>query len=68
MRRLAVTALIAALVAAAGWIGYQRVWLPRQTAAQEVPTYETVSVERASIASTVNATVPVSLPVLLVAV
>ena len=55
MRRLLIVLGVFALLAVAGWFGYQQLWLPRQTA-NEAPAYTTVAVERGSINSTVSAT------------
>lgn len=55
MRRFIIVLLILIVLGVGGWIGYQQYWLPRQAAAQE-PTYETIEVRRATIASTVSAT------------
>lgn len=54
MRRWLTLLLVVAL-AAGGWYGYQY-WLKTRQAAQEVPAYETVTVTRGTIASTVSAT------------
>lgn len=55
MRKLLISVVVVAVVAVAGWLGYQRFWLPRQQAAQ-VPTFESTLAERGAIASTVSAT------------
>ena len=55
MRRFLIVLVSLALVAAIGWVLYQRVWLPRQAAANESQV-ETTEVARGSIASTVSAT------------
>lgn len=55
MRKWIIALVILLILAAAGWFAYQRVWLPRQQAAEE-PAYETAIVGRGSIASTVSAT------------
>jgi len=54
MRRFFVSLVLLALLGAAGWFGYQR--LLAAQAAADVPTYETVPIERGSINSTVSAT------------
>jgi HlyD family secretion protein len=55
MRRLLFGFLIVLLVGAGGWAGYRYYWLPRKEA-QAQPTFETITVQRGSIASTVSAT------------
>ncbi len=55
MRKILIVLLSLALVAVIGWVLYQRVWLPRQAAANESQV-ETTEVTRGSIASTVSAT------------
>jgi HlyD family secretion protein len=55
MRRVLIFSLLLLLLVAGGWAVYQFFWLPRQ-ATVEQPTYETVTVARGSIASTVSAT------------
>jgi HlyD family secretion protein len=55
MRRAITILAIFAVVAVLAWFGYQRVWLPRQTTANE-PDYVTAPVERGAIASVVSAT------------
>ena len=55
MRRFLIVLVSLALVAVIGWVLYQRVWLPRQAAANESQV-ETTEVARGSIASTVSAT------------
>ncbi len=56
MRRTLIILVVLAAVAVGGWFGYQRFFVPSQTDAEALPQYETVRVERATIASTVNAT------------
>ena len=55
MRRILIVAVSLALVVVLGWFVYQRVLLPKQTAANESDV-ETTEVIRGSIASTVSAT------------
>lgn len=55
MRRLFTTILWLALLGGAAWAGYQYLWLPRQVTQQQ-PTYETFTIARGAIASTVSAT------------
>ena len=55
MRRTLTILVIIAVVAVGGWFGYQRFVVAPQVAAEQVPQYETILVERATIASTVNA-------------
>lgn len=55
MRKLIVFFIFLALLAVAGWFGYQQIIVPRQQADAE-PAYETTDVMRGSIASTVSAT------------
>ena len=55
MRRLLIVLVGLTLAVALGWFLYQRVWLPRQAAANESQV-ETSEVIRGSIASTVSAT------------
>ena len=55
MRRLLIILVVLAVIAAGGWYAYQQIWLPRQ-AAETAPQYETTTVRRATIASTVSAT------------
>ena len=55
MRRLLIVLVVLAAVAVGGWYVYQQVWLPRQ-ATETAPQYETITVRRDTIASTVSAT------------
>ncbi len=55
MRRALIAVVALAVVAAAGWFGLQR-FQERRAALDEEPSYETVTVERGSISSTVSAT------------
>ena len=55
MKRLLITVVLLAVIGAAGWFGFQQ-FQERQAALDEEPTYETVSVERGTISSTVSAT------------
>ena len=55
MKRLLITIIVIVAVGAAGWFGFQR-FQERRAALAEVPSYETVTVERGSISSTVSAT------------
>ncbi len=54
MRRLLITLIVLALIGAAGWVGYQR--FQAQAELAEAPSYETTTVARGSISSTVSAT------------
>lgn len=55
MRRAIIVLLILILLGAGGWYGYQ--WYQaNQAATTEAPSYETLTVTRGTIASTVNAT------------
>ena len=55
MKRLLITLVLLAVVGAAGWFGFQQ-FQERRAALDEEPSYETVTVERGSISSTVSAT------------
>lgn len=55
MRRLLTVVLLFAILGAGGWAAYYYLWLPRQ-AEQQQPAFETVTIARGSIASTVSAT------------
>lgn len=55
MRRMLIIVVVLAILGAAAWFAYQKVWLPRQEAANE-PQYETTTVDRGSISSTVSTT------------
>lgn len=55
MRRFLTSLVVLAIVGVAGWFGFQR-FQQQRAALAEVPTYETVAVERGSISSTVSAT------------
>ena len=55
MKRLLITIIVIVAVGAAGWFGFQS-FQERRAALAEVPSYETVTVERGSISSTVSAT------------
>ena len=55
MKRLLWVVAIIAAVGVAGWLLYTQVLIPRRTEA-EVPSYETVVVDRGAIASSVSAT------------
>ena len=55
MQRFFGSLIVLALLGAAGWFGYQR-FQETQAAADAVPAYETVPIERGSINSTVSAT------------
>lgn len=55
MRRILITLLLLALLGAGGWFGYQQ-YQQRQAEQTALPTYETVAVQRGTIASTVSAT------------
>ena len=55
MGRYLVALVIVVALAAGGWLFYQRIWLPRH-ATQSEPSYETVTVQRGPIDSTVTAT------------
>ena len=55
MKRLLITVIVIAAIGAAGWFGFQR-FQARRAALAEGPNYETSTVERGSISSTVSAT------------
>ena len=55
MKRLLITVVLLAAIGAAGWFGFQRFQQSRANLDEE-PSYETVTVERGSISSTVSAT------------
>lgn len=55
MKRILIAVVLLAVFGAAGWFGFQR-FQARRTALADVPSYETVAVERGSISSTVSAT------------
>ncbi len=55
MRRIVISIVIVAAVAVGGWFAYQRFVVPAQNQAQ-APAFDTVPVERSTIASTVSAT------------
>ena len=55
MKRLLFTLVGLAVIGAAGWFGFQQ-FQERRAALDEEPSYETVTVERGSISSTVSAT------------
>jgi HlyD family secretion protein len=55
MRRTLIALVIIAVVATGGWFAYQRFLIAPRQAAEQLPQVETVRVERATIASTVNA-------------
>ena len=55
MKRLLITVVLLAVIGAAGWFGFQQ-FQERQAALDEEPSYETVTVERGTISSTVSAT------------
>lgn len=55
MKRLILVLLIVAAVAAGGWLAYDRYVAPIQ-AQSDAPAYETITVTRGAIASTVSAT------------
>lgn len=54
MRRILITLFILAVLGIGGWFGYQQ-YQQRQAEQAALPTYETVPVQRGSIASTVSA-------------
>jgi len=55
MKRLIIVVLMVALIAVGGWLAYDRYLAPIQ-AQSDAPTYETMTVARGAIASTVSAT------------
>jgi len=55
MKRLLIAIVVIAAIGAAGWFGFQR-FQERREALAEVPSYETVTVDRGTISSTVSAT------------
>lgn len=55
MRKFLITLIVLGALGAAGWFGFQR-FQENQAALDETPNYETVSIERGSISSTVSAT------------
>ncbi len=55
MKRLLIAIIVIVVMGAAGWFGFQR-FQARRAALAEIPSYETVTVERGSISSTVSAT------------
>ncbi len=55
MRRLLFVFLILLFIGAGGWAAYRYYWLPREQAKAQ-PAYETFTLQRGSIASTVSAT------------
>ena len=55
MKRLLIAIIVIVVMGAAGWFGLQG-FQARRAALAEVPSYETVTVERGSISSTVSAT------------
>ena len=55
MKKLLIAIIVIVVIGAAGWFGFGRI-RARQSALAEVPSYETVTVVRGSISSTVSAT------------
>ena len=55
MKRLLIAVVVLVVIGAAGWFGFQR-FQERRAALDEQPSYETATVERGSISSTVSAT------------
>lgn len=55
MRRVLIILVVLGVLGAGGWFGYQW-YLQRQAEEQATPSYETTSVQRGAIASTVSAT------------
>ena len=55
MKRLLIAVIVIAVIGAAGWFGFQQ-FQERRAALDEQPSYETVTIERGSISSTVSAT------------
>ena len=55
MRNFLIAVIVIVVIGAAGWFGFQQ-FQQRMAAQDEQPSYETVTVERGSISSTVSAT------------
>lgn len=55
MRRIIIVLLVLVVLGGGGWYAYQR-YQTTQAAAEAGPSYETITISRGSIASTVNAT------------
>ena len=55
MKKLLIAVIVIAAIGAAGWFGFQR-FQESRAALDEQPSYETATVERGSISSTVSAT------------